>query len=112
MKNKGDNKLLKKLSRLRKEQLQDRNTTKGETDTKKNLPIEEIVMLLIPNKERENEDEHILDKFSMFMSAEENADYIIEIINQISGLKNYATYDLTEYFGKIKSIDLSEVSES
>lgn len=112
LKNKGDNKLLKKLSRLRKEQLQDRNTTKGETDTNKNLPIEEIVMLLIPNKERENEDEHILDKFSMFMSAEENADYIIEIINQISGLKNYATYDLTEYFGKIKSIDLSEVSES
>lgn len=107
LKDKGNNKLLKKLSRLRREQLQDRNPIKENTNENTNLPIEEIVMLLIPNKEKEKEDEYILDKFSMFMSADENADYIIDIINQISKLKDYSSFDFTEYYEKINSIDLS-----
>lgn len=52
-----------------------------------------------------------MDKFSLFMSSEENSDYIIDIINQISNLEDYKAYDFTEYFDKIKSIDLSGLSE-
>ena len=111
IKDKGNNKLLRKLSRLRKEQLQDRNPIKEDINYEKNLPIEEIVKLLIPNKDKEKEDEYIIDKFSIFMSAEENADYIIDMICKISELKDYKTYDFTEYFEKIKSVDLSSSSE-
>ena len=68
-------------------------------------------MLLIPNKNKEKEDKNIMAKFSLFMSSEENSDYIIDIINQISDLKDYKMYDFTEYFDKIKSIDLSGLSE-
>lgn len=64
-------------------------------------------MLLIPNKDKEKEDENIMEKFSVFMSSEENSDYIIDIIDQISKQKDYKMYDFTEYFDKIKSIDLS-----
>ena len=64
-------------------------------------------MLLIPNKDKEEEDKNIMEKFSIFMSSEENSDYIIDIIDQISQLTDYKMYDFTEYFGKIQSIDLS-----
>ena len=103
--------MLRKLSRLRKEQLQDRNPIKEDINYEKNLPVEEIVKLLIPNKDKEKEDEYIIDKFSIFMSAEENADYIIDMICKISELKDYKTYDFTEYFEKIKSVDLSSSNE-
>lgn len=107
LKDKGSNKLLKKLSRLRKEQLEERNPINEDANENKNLPIEEIVMLLIPNKEKEKEDEFILDKFSIFMSAEENADYIIDIIEKASKLKDFKLFDFSEYFSKIESVDLS-----
>ena len=41
------------------------------------------------------------------MSLEENSDYIIEIIDQASKLKDYRSFDFTEYFSKIESIDLA-----
>ena len=68
-------------------------------------------MLLIPNKDKEKKDKNIMEKFSVFMSSEENSDYIINIINKISELQDYKTYDLTEYFEKIESIDLCESNE-
>ena len=46
------------------------------------------------------------------MSSEENADYIIHIINTVSELKDYKMYDFTEYFNKIESIDLSASNET
>lgn len=105
--NSGNNKLLKKLSRIRKEQLQDREPMKESRDEDKYLPVEEIVIKLIPSKEQIKQDAHIIDKFSIFMSIEENADYIINMINQISKLKDYTTFDFTEYYEKINSVDLS-----
>ena len=105
--NGSNNKLLRKLGRLRKEQLQDREPMKELRDEDKNLPVEEIVIRLIPSKEQIKQDAHIIDKFSIFMSIEENADYIINMINQISKLKDYTTFDFTEYYDKINAIDLS-----
>lgn len=111
LKGSGSKKIFRKLGRIRKEQIELRGSEVGDGKEEKNLPIEEIFMLLIPNKNKEKEDKNIMAKFSLFMSSEENSDYIIDIINQISDLKDYKTYDFTEYFDKIKSIDLSGLSE-
>ncbi|MBW4870696.1 hypothetical protein KZY59_03910 [Prevotella buccae] len=111
LKGNGSKKIFRKLGRIRKEQIELRGSEVGNEKEEKNLPIEEIFMLLIPNKNKEKEDKNIMEKFSFFMSSEENSDYIINVINQISELKDYKTYDFTEYFDKIKSIDLSGLSE-
>lgn len=111
LKGSGSKKIFRKLGRIRKEQIELRGSEVGDGKEEKNLPIEEIFMLLIPNKNKEKEDKDIMAKFSLFMSSEENSDYIIDIINQISDLKDYKMYDFTEYFDKIKSIDLSGLSE-
>lgn len=107
----GSKKLLRKLGKIRKEQFEQRGSEVGNEQEMKNLPVEEIFALLIPNKEKVKEDNTIMDKFSTFMSSEENADYIIDIINKVSELKDYKMYDFTEYFNKIESIDLSVSSE-
>ena len=107
LKGDGSKNIFRKLGRIRKEQIELRGSEIGNEKEEKSLPIEEIFMLLIPNKDKEKEDENIMEKFSVFMSSEENSDYIIGIIDQISKQKDYKMYDFTEYFGKIKSIDLS-----
>lgn len=111
LKGDGSEKIFRKLGRIRKEQIELRGSEVGNEKEEKCLPIEEIFMLLIPNKDKEKEDKNIMEKFSVFMSSEENSDYIINIINQISKLKDYKMYDFTEYFGKIKSIDLFGLNE-
>ena len=111
LKGNGSKKIFRKLGRIRKEQIELRGSEVGNDKEEKNLPIEEIFMLLIPNKDKEKEDKNIMEKFSVFMSSEKNSDYIINIINQISELKDYKTYDFTEYFDKIKSIDLYGINE-
>lgn len=108
----GSKKLLRKLGKIRKEQFEQRGSEVGNEQEGKNLPIEEIFALLIPTKEKEKEDKAIMEKFSSFMSSEENADYIIHIINTVSELKDYKMYDFTEYFNKIESIDLSASNET
>ena len=107
LKGDGSKNIFRKLGRIRKEQIELRGSEVGNEKEEKSLPIEEIFMLLIPNKDKEKEDENIMEKFSVFMSSKENSDYIIDIIDQISKQKDYKMYDFTEYFGKIKSIDLS-----
>ena len=105
--NSGNNKLLKKLSRIRKEQLQDREPIKESKDEDKYLPVEEIVIRLIPSKEQIKQDAHIIDKFSIFMSIEENTDYIIDLIDKASKLKDFKHFDFSEYFSKVESVDLT-----
>lgn len=105
----SNNKLLRKLGRLRKEQLQDRDPMKESRDEDKNLPVEEIVLRLIPSKDQIKQDAKIIDKFSVFMSIEENADYIIDIIDKASKLKDFKLFDFSEYFSKIESVDLSMI---
>lgn len=107
----GSKKLIRKLGKIRKDQIEQRGSGAGNEREEKNLPIEEIFMLLIPNKEKEKEDKNIMEKFSFFMSSEDNTDYIIDVINHMSELKDYRTYDLTDYFNKIETVDLSSSSE-
>ena len=111
LKGDGSKKLFRKLGRIRKEQIELRGSEVGNEKEDNSLPIEEIFMLLIPNKDKEKEDKNIMEKFSFFMSSEDNTDYIISIIDKISELKDYKMYDFTEYFNKIKSVDLSSSSD-
>lgn len=110
LKGDGSKKIFRKLGRIRKEQIELRGSEVGNEKVGKSLPIEEIFMLLIPNKDKEKEDKNIMEKFSSFMSSEENSDYIIDVIKQISELKDYKMYDLTGFFEKIGSIDISGLS--
>ena len=107
----GSIKLFRKLGRIRKEQIELRGSEAGNEKEEKSLPIEEIFMLLIPSKEKEKEDKNIMEKFSFFMSSEDNTDYIINVINKVSELKDYKMYDFTEYFNRIESVDLSLSSD-
>lgn len=107
----GSKKLFRRLGRLRKEQLEQRGSETGKEKEEKNLPIEEVFMLLIPDKEKVEEDNTIMDKFSTFMSSEDNTDYIIDIIKNISELQDFKTFDFSEYFKRIESIDLSIINE-
>ena len=61
-------------------------------------------MLLIPDNDKMKCDEHIMDKFSVFMNTENNANYIIDLINQMSESNDFKKFDLTEYYKKIGSI--------
>ena len=107
----GSKKLFKKLGRIRKEQIEQKGADIGNLEEEKHLPIEEIIMLLIPNKEKVKEDSSILDKFSLFLSSAENTDYIIDVVNQISQLKDFKSYDFTDYYDRIESIELSVSNE-
>lgn len=108
----GNKSLFRKLGRIRKSQIESIGSDTESENQERNLPIEEIVILLIPSKEQAQEDQNIMTKFSKFMSSEENTDYIISVIEQVSKLKDYKTYDFTEYFEKIKSIKLIGSSET
>ena len=107
----GSRKLFRKLGRLRKEQLEQSGSEIGTENNEKNLPIEEVFMLLIPNEEKRKKDNTIMNKFSKFMSSEDNTDYIIEIIKNVSELKDFKMFDFSEYFERIESVDLSMLSE-
>ena len=100
----GDNTLLRKLGRMRKQQLEIHEVDNIKGKEENNLPIEEIVMLLIPDNDKMKCDEHIMDKFSVFMNTENNANYIIDLINQMSESNDFKKFDLTEYYKKVSSI--------
>lgn len=106
LKGEGSKKLFKKLSRIRKEQIELRGSDAIIEREDQNLPIEDVFMLLIPRKEMVQKDKKILDKFSFFMSSEDNADYIINLIKNILTLDDYKSYDFSEYFKKIESIEV------
>lgn len=103
----GSKKLFKRLGRLRKGQLEQMGNEIGTERDEKNLPIEEVFMLLIPSEEKRKQDNTIMSKFSTFMSSEANTEYIINIIENVSKLKDYKAFDLSEYFKRIESVDLS-----
>ena len=103
----GSKKLFKRLGRLRKGQLEQMGDEIGTERDEKNLPIEEVFMLLIPSEEKRKQDNTIMSKFSTFMSSEANTEYIINIIENVSKLKDYKAFDLSEYFKRIESVDLS-----
>lgn len=97
--------LLRDLSKIRKQQLED-EIDYNSTDNDKNLPIEEVLIRLIPSKEQIHEDKDIVLKFSQFISSESNIDYILELVNNMLESDNYSQYDLNDYYKHIQSFEI------
>ena len=97
--------LIRDLSKIRKQQLED-EIDYNPTDNDKNLPIEEVLLRLIPSKEQILEDKDIVLKFSQFISSESNIDYILELVNDMLGSDNYSQYDLNDYYKHIQSFEI------
>lgn len=97
--------LLRDLSKIRKQQLED-EIDYNSIDNDKNLPIEEVLIRLIPSKEQIHEDEDIVLKFSQFISSESNIDYILELVNNMLESDNYSQYDLNDYYKHIQSFEI------
>ena len=70
------------------------------------MKIEEALSLLIPNRDAIKNDSSIVDKFTLYINSEENSDYIIEVIERIMKEQNYKTYDLSDYWEKVKEVQL------
>ena len=103
----NENKLLRNLSRIRKSQLEMRNVDSNKSNDDKNLPVEDAFQKLIPSDELLKQDDGILTKFSLFMSSEDNADYIVNIIQDIIRSVNQEEYNLSDFFKKVQDIHIT-----
>lgn len=97
----NENKLLRNLSKIRKEQLEIRNTETGKTYDDTSLPVEDAFQRLIPTDELIQKDSMIVSKFSIFLSSEENADYISKLVQDIIKSENLLDYNLSDFFKKV-----------
>ena len=102
-------KLISSLSKIRKEQLEQKGANMLQTIVEdESLPLEEVIISLIPTKEDREKDSSIMEKFTIFMSDENNADYIINLITSILNMKKVGEYNLEEFISKIKKIELAQ----
>lgn len=100
-------KLINILSKIRKEQLEYKGANNQSLVAEdENLPIEEVVLSLIPKKEERERDPLIMDKFTKFMSDEKNTDYIVNLITDILNTNKVGNYDLNNFFSIIKEVNL------
>lgn len=101
-----NDKLLRKLATIRKAQCEKNDNADDKLFEDRSLPIEEALSLLIPNRDAIKNDSSIVDKFTLYINSEENSDYIIEVIERIMKEQNYKTYDLSDYWEKVKEVQL------
>ena len=97
----NENKLLRNLSKIRKEQLEIRSTETGKMYDDTSLPVEDAFQRLIPTDELIQKDSMIVSKFSVFLSSEENADYISRLVEDIIKSENLLDYNLSDFFKKV-----------
>lgn len=102
----GSRLLTRKLGILRKRQLEQRIINDEDTRGDTLLPIEEVLLLLVPSKEMIEEDVNIVRKFRKFLSSEENIDYIMTIIHEMLSLPNPQSYDLQLFFNRVRQFSL------
>ena len=107
--NKGSKnlKLIRSLSNIRKEQLEQKGANFLQTLEDENLPIEDVIFSLIPTQEDRRNDPTIMEKFTIFMSDENNADYIITLIKSILDMRKVGEYNLEEFFSKVNNVNLT-----
>lgn len=107
--NKGSKnlKLIRSLSNIRKEQLEQKGANFLQTLEDENLPIEDVIFSLIPTQEDRRNDPTIMEKFTIFMSDENNADYIITLIKGILDMRKVGVYNLEEFFSKVNNVNLT-----
>lgn len=96
------NKLVDCLAKIRREQ---QDSDVNMMDRTENLPIEEVIIKLIPNESEKQKDKNIIRKFTMFFNSEDNTDFIINTIyGMLDAIKNAKEYDLSNYHKKINEV--------
>lgn len=107
----GKNKLMRTLAKIRKEQLEVKESETDGRTVDKNLPIEDIFIRLLPDDEMKDRDKTIMEKFASFVSEDKNEDFIIGVIDAMMKMDDYRQYDLTEFHKKINEIEISSIEE-
>jgi hypothetical protein len=101
---KNRNKLLKCLADIRKEQ---RDSDISMMARNENLPIEEVIIKLIPTEEMKQKDRDIMSKISLFFNSEENVDFIINTVHEmLDANKNHIEYDLSNFNKRINEVKI------
>lgn len=107
IKNGNENKLLRNLSKIRKNQLEVRSSGSGKTNDNTSLPVEDAFQRLIPSEDLIQLDNEIISKFTLFMSSEDNADYILKVIQDIIKIEDQDNYNLSEFFKKVGDVQIT-----
>jgi hypothetical protein len=72
-----------------------------------NLPIEEVIIKLIPTEEMKQKDRDIMSKISLFFNSEENVDFIINTVHEmLDANKNHIEYDLSNFNKRINEVKI------
>lgn len=107
----GKNKLIRTLAKIRKEQLEVKESEAESRSVDKNLPIEDIFIRLLPDDEMKDKDKTIMEKFASFISEDNNEDFIMGTIDAMMKMDDYMQYDLTEFYRRINEIEISSIEE-
>ena len=107
----GKNKLIRTLAKIRKEQLEVKESETESRSVDKNLPIEDIFIRLLPDDEMKDKDKTIMEKFASFISEDNNEDFIMGTIDAMMKMDDYMQYDLTEFYRRINEIEISSIEE-
>jgi hypothetical protein len=107
--NAGKNKLMRTLAKIRKEQLEVKESEADGRVVDQNLPIEDVFIRLLPNNEMRDRDKTIMEKFANFISDDYNEGFIMSTIDAMMKMDDYRQYDLTEFYKKISEIEVSHI---
>ena len=104
-----NNKVLKSLGEIRKQQKDSLDYNESELSTQ-NLPIEEVfikMLELVDNKEKECPKNNISKKFKAFMMDQNNETYIVSVVKQGSEdfVKN-KKLNLDDFFEKVSKVEI------
>ena len=104
-----NNKVLKSLGEIRKQQKDSLDYNESELSTQ-NLPIEEVLIKmleLVDNKEKECPKNNISKKFKAFMMDQNNETYIVSVVKQGSEdfVKN-KKLNLDDFFEKVSKVEI------
>ena len=104
-----NNKVLKSLGEIRKQQKDSLDYNESELSTQ-NLPIEEVfikMLELVDNKEKECPKNNMSKKFKAFMMDQNNETYIISVVKQGSEdfVKN-KKLNLDDFFEKVSKVEI------
>lgn len=101
-----DIKVLKAMGEIRKQQIESMEYNEKDLYNK-NLPIEDVVIKMIPDKTMQELDSSILKRFEAFFLNDDNVEYITNQIKRgAEAMSNNKEIDLTDFFEKISKVEL------
>ncbi len=90
--------LLNKLGRFRREQIEFRGEDPDKIEEEVGGSIYGIISMLLPK----SDDKEMCHKFLSFCNSDDNVDYIMRLIKFMSKMEDYTKFDLSEYREKLE----------